>query len=508
MVGDGRQSPYTPAMVDSAFRGLPTGLRFDMLIRAFEQHGQRSSASPETATRRGGVRSTLFLIGIDARALHTASLMDSAESLTAAGRAAWRRQRRLAYYLWHAFRRGRPRDMPPLLFLADLDDLADTVVSDGSRALPKLASSRGACGMKIAVPIPLKGFGTTDLERWLASSRSGALLARQSLPKWEERVAMGVWRGSARTVLPSETCPAVPDFSTWEAHPRGRLVALCRRHPDLLDSGYTELEKLPGGNTTPVPLVAPLPFDGLRRYKYQVEVDGHGYQASLLAKMLLGSTVVTQSSHWPLWYAEAVVDGVHALTMRADLADLPARLRWLRRADGHARQISARGAELVHALLDSSHLTAHMTALLDRYARLFDGPAPPLTPLYASLCAASVHGGRTRRCSVYNLSSPPPRFARVAEHRHHRPSAQTVHRATGAETGTETGGSSRSADSSTAAPCPTAHFSDAHHLQCDRWCKPTQRAEHCTWCKCGACAWCGGRSGSPTIMLPTNFGVG
>ncbi len=36
-------------------------------------------------------------------------------------------------------------------------------------------------------------------------------------------------------------------------------------------------------------------------FKYLIEVDGHGYQASLAAKLLLGSAVVTQRSHWRLW---------------------------------------------------------------------------------------------------------------------------------------------------------------------------------------------------------------
>ena len=69
---------------------------------------------------------------------------------------------------------SRPSSKEPLLVLAELDDVSDGVVSDGLRGLPKLASSGGKCGLKIAVPILLKGFGTTDLERWLASSRAGA----------------------------------------------------------------------------------------------------------------------------------------------------------------------------------------------------------------------------------------------------------------------------------------------------------------------------------------------
>ena len=121
-------SPYTTSLVDKAFRGMPNGLHFESLARAFKwQHGK---ASPETATRRCGVRSTLFLIGIDGNALLTASAMRPEESKTAAGRAAWRRHRRLAWYLWQGMRHRRS-DTGPLLLLADLDDVSDGDISDG-----------------------------------------------------------------------------------------------------------------------------------------------------------------------------------------------------------------------------------------------------------------------------------------------------------------------------------------------------------------------------------------
>ena len=480
-------SPYTPALVDRAFSGMPTGLRYDSLVRAFKRVCKQQAASAETATRRGGVRSTLFLIGVDGKVLHTASVMSPAESMTAAGRAAWRRQRRLAWYLWHASRHrfsGKGR----VLLLAELDDVSDGVVSDGVRSLPKFSSSSGACGLKIAVPILLKGFGTTDLERWMTSHRASAQLQRHATPPWSQRIAMGVWRGSSRTVLPSETCSAVPDFTNWEAHPRGRLVSLAQRHPSLIDAGYTELEKLPGGNSTPVPLRATLRWDDLRRYKYQIEVDGHGYQASLMAKMLVGSVAITQQSHWRLWFQDALVSGRDVIQVRSDLRDLPEKIAWLRENDEQAQSIAARGRRTVHALLKPENLIGHVARLLARYKTLFAEPGlfvdspPSLDGLFASLCSDG-----SRKCSVYNASSPPPRFANLAEHRH-----------------------SKEQRTSTAVErirCPTAHFSDSRVLRCDKWCRRSSMREHCTWCKCGGGDFCGGRAGSSQIAVPSGFNV-
>ena len=257
--------------------------------------------------------------------------------------------------------------------LADLDDISDGVVTDGTRTLPKLSSSTGACGRKIAVPILLKGFGSTDFERWLATSRASSNLSKQpETPPWSERISAGVWRGSSRSVLPEETCRAVPDFTKWEDHPRGKLVALSGRYPHLIDAGYSELEKMPGGNSTPVPLKSGIKWNNLRNWKYQIEVDGHGYQASLLSKMLLGSAVLTQRSHFNLWFQDdetgPLVDGVHVVRVRKDLRDLPEKIMWLRTNDSRARAIAARGAELVHALLKPEHLLRHMAAMLSRYS--------------------------------------------------------------------------------------------------------------------------------------------
>ena len=484
------RSPYTASLVEKAFGAMPTDFSFSSLVAAFGRHGDGSHTSAETVTRHGGVRSTLFLIGIDGSQLHTASAMSAAESNTAAGRAAWRRQRRLAFYLWHAVRHEKGPRKKPLLMLADLDDISDGVVTDGTRTLPKLSSSTGACGRKIAVPILLKGFGSTDFERWLATSRASSNLSKQpETPPWSERISAGVWRGSSRSVLPEETCRAVPDFTKWEDHPRGKLVALSGRYPHLIDAGYSELEKMPGGNSTPVPLKSGIKWNNLRNWKYQIEVDGHGYQASLLSKMLLGSAVLTQRSHFNLWFQDdetgPLVDGVHVVRVRKDLRDLPEKIMWLRTNDSRARAIAARGAELVHALLKPEHLLRHMAAMLSRYSTLFVDSPPPLSPLFGSLC-----GSGKRTCNVYNLTSPPPRFARLAEHRE----ASSRHDAT--------------SNQRVSTRCPTMHFADAHSLRCDGWCRQSSAREHCTWCKCGACEWCGaGKPGDNQILLPRGFVV-
>ena len=45
-----------------------------------------------------------------------------------------------------------------------------------------------------------------------------------------------------------------------------------------------------------------IPFERLAEWKAVLEVDGLGYQASLLAKLTLGSIVISPSSLFPTWY--------------------------------------------------------------------------------------------------------------------------------------------------------------------------------------------------------------
>ena len=98
---------------------------------------------------RGGAASTLFLIGLERGSIRVASRMSDAESSTVAGRAAWRRQNRLAWYLWKAL--AAAPSASPTLLVAQLDDISDEPVL----GVPKFSSNGGGgegweqCGHKI-----------------------------------------------------------------------------------------------------------------------------------------------------------------------------------------------------------------------------------------------------------------------------------------------------------------------------------------------------------------------
>ena len=122
------KGPYPKGMLDSLFRKPclhSRALHSPWLIEAFRAPNR---TSPETYMRTGGVKSTLMLMGIDRSSnLYTASTMSKSDASTAVGRAAWRRARRFAWYVWQAVHE-MDRSIAPLLMLLDLDDLSDSGV--------------------------------------------------------------------------------------------------------------------------------------------------------------------------------------------------------------------------------------------------------------------------------------------------------------------------------------------------------------------------------------------
>lgn len=104
-----------------------------------------------------------------------------------------------------------------------------------------------------------------------------------------------------------------------------------------------------------------------------LELDGFGYQATLLSKLTLGSVVVAPTSHFPLWVDDLLVDGEHLIRPAADLADLPRRLGWLAAHDARAAAIATAGQRRVCQLLAPPHVAGYVARLLKRYAELFTG---------------------------------------------------------------------------------------------------------------------------------------
>lgn len=83
------------------------------------------------------------------------------------------------------------------------------------------------------------------------------------------------------------------------------------------------MEPWTGGNTSEVLTKRGISWMEMGSRKYLIEVDGHGYQASLAAKMLLRSVVLSQSSGWRLWYEPFLTNMTHLVSATVSKSRMP-----------------------------------------------------------------------------------------------------------------------------------------------------------------------------------------
>ena len=312
-----------------------------------------------------------------------------------------------------------------MAFVLDLTDRADLRWA-GNERLPRLASTNGACAASLPVPIMLKGYQSNIFQEKLRTrSLAGSSQWRWPSTAWEQKSRRVVWRGSAREYSQclelTRAAPGVPcqwrkvcdQFCYHQGkHERGgatAALAAMGRAADCPRDGIPHPRlKAVAANLQPVEEIGTLQLDarltpctekaecsaaalrarGLRVNDDPVafpalansigvlELDGYGWQASLLAKLTLGSVVLAQRSLFPLWYDDLLHDGVHLLRTTADLADLPTRLRWMNKHSGEARRIARAGQARACELLHIPHLARLLRRLLAKYADLFAGAYP------------------------------------------------------------------------------------------------------------------------------------
>jgi hypothetical protein len=170
------------------FADVPEHLTFDDVEAAF-------LAAPEFLMLAGATKTGETFVAASARTTNTTS-----------GRAAWRRFKRAEFYLSHAARSiGKE-----VLLVADMSDMpAASPNRSALQAVPRFTASRAPCVLALPVPVPLKGFGVTDLELFINRSRL------PPLPPWPARRRAAVWRGSCRWFPPGRTC--LSTGRTWDS---------------------------------------------------------------------------------------------------------------------------------------------------------------------------------------------------------------------------------------------------------------------------------------------------
>jgi len=190
--------------------------------------------------------------------------------------------------------------------------------------------------------------------------------------KWEDRVETAVFRGA------STGCGV-----TIESNPRLMIAKMSMTSPSdggrkLLDAGITDWNLRPRKcrDSPYLQMIDPARL-GLRlvqkltpveqtAYKYIVNVDGHVSAFRLCLELSMGSVVLVVSSKYRMWIHRHLVDGVHYLSVKADLSDLYERIRWCRAHDAECRQIAEAARAFYEKYLTKQGVLDYWQAMLCR----------------------------------------------------------------------------------------------------------------------------------------------
>jgi hypothetical protein len=205
----------------------------------------------------------------------------------------------------------------------------------------------------------------TNVESW--NGMVQALSQPTSSTQWGNKIDKLIWRGG-----PNDGCYTP---STVNRFPRGRLVALGREYPKLIDASF---------NNYPPNFVEHREFfqrnfqaefvspAKMASYKYQVDIDGVTATFSSLSwKLLSGSLVFKQDSPNKTWFHDLLVPWKHYIPLQKDLGDLMDKLAWAKENDGDCRAIAESGRELALNFLLPDNLKRYCFHVLVNYAKLF-----------------------------------------------------------------------------------------------------------------------------------------
>ena len=114
-----------------------------------------------------------------------------------------------------------------------------------------------------------------------------------------------------------------------------------------------------------------LPMSEQQRFKYSINVEGHGGWADRAYKLFLGPQLVLAQDMPALpWYQLFLRAGVHYLPVDSNLANITQAVIWAREHDNEAQRMVVTANEDVRELVRPKAMFRYSEALLEKYAQL------------------------------------------------------------------------------------------------------------------------------------------
>lgn len=225
----------------------------------------------------------------------------------------------------------------------------------------------------------------------LAKGISAAWSAPKRAASWASKEPKAVFRGSLhrfsvysdrwREQRPRRT-PV--NSSNWRSLGRTSLLAIKVRAPNLLNvrlsmrsveagkEGLASALKIDDTAWTMMDTPDYLPMsEQAARFKYALQVEGHGGWADRGYKLLLGQQLVfVQDTPAQPWYQRFLTPYEHYVPVHSTLGNLTEAILWARAHDDEAQRIVARANVLVRELLRPRAIFRYAEEVLLGYARL------------------------------------------------------------------------------------------------------------------------------------------
>lgn len=199
---------------------------------------------------------------------------------------------------------------------------------------------------------------------------------RLSIP-WEQRINQVIWRGTATDAI---------DFSgvdhyhknNWKYIPRGHLVFLSLKNPELIDARFTACYCCASAATKKAlqdvgAMGNYMSINEQIAYKYQIVLDGNvctypGYQWRLFS----GSLVFRHQADQIQWFYRGLKSWQHYIPVANNLSDLTKHIQWAKEHDDAAQTIAKQGTLFARQYLTSDMNLKFVYLVILRYASLFN----------------------------------------------------------------------------------------------------------------------------------------
>ena len=223
-------------------------------------------------------------------------------------------------------------------------------------------------------------FPTVD--DWIrARAKNGRFFPRASndyhpfpkLVNWDSKKKVALWRGSSTGV--HINCDKNKRLKLAKLSQRAMLTYSEMDVP--IDAGITSWKLRPrkiegikylqtiNVTRTGIRLVKPVSFKNHAHYKYLIDIEGHVAAYRLGALLGLGSVVLSVESEFSLWFSKYLQDGVHFVSVKADLSNLQAKLNWLKQNDDVAKKIADNGRAFFEKRLCKEGMLDFLSSLLN-----------------------------------------------------------------------------------------------------------------------------------------------